>query len=1017
MPGLIAPKESSQDVGDLTDGYQPSQIGYKAWELWDEFGNEFEGLLTHDTKNAPMTFSFGHRRYVDGAKHVLTPAGTVHSEQMMGQFEFTSHDMLESVKVMGCKITTIQEMKDRAAKKEGKVIDTKTPTQYRRLAALNERRPPVPQVALPPMSPPACGVTFSPLATGIPLSPGSPQPSTDPATTSIVGVLSQASLDAHLQNVGSVAGLGGAKACSPPLGGGSPEQSDAGRSARSAFVRKGTHSMEQLDTATVCPSVDEEIPPPSLGPKARWEWKLRQLDYTYALGRNKKMGRERNTADDYAGAADLAGEGKVAVALRLKKGRHQLCEQLAWGGFQSREFESLKGDLTAMKLYVDDWTVHSQKEISKRFVAEACGTVGWLRENWGSFQSMTYGWPLPGDVADTKWDPENPMNRFSAQSADAKFSFFLELLSEHAIQPAINTGAVGHQDLLDMLAQVAKDVDEHSEALTEDENAQTHLDVLEAVLTRVKGVAALISRDHGYLKSSKRDATFIRQEAESAQSGMYNALCKSEYYAPFVAEYWRTIEVAEKKLPALRKRQLSIQKLGKGGQWSLADMTALKEAVTEIVELKPHLRETQTNSIQKVVEARASMFASFVVVKAADSWVKDHVSDVDGLLSKFSPTEAQQSETMSLARTALSKLSNAAKTSGRLDALTTHCTTFAGKVDSCTTIADFDVAWTTTDVKDLSKAEVKLGGAADEALKVAIAAACKLLNNDVVFEGVSFCNKGSTLKFEALLTHVLGLSGLAPSCPELTNVQDLVLLLEPMNSLIAYVATGDGPSTRLQADQNFESAKGAASGRINIQEFLAAAAVKPSFVVKFLEQAVAVMQETGTYLGQVHKVHIATAITTLDPIKKVPSFTDVDGAHFLDSFEVDPENVNAAELVEHCQATLFTVDPEKFQQALSKAVTARDAANTAAEVFDTALPVNMEELQNIIDVSEVTKAENIMFGILSENLEKPIRLKRGLKNHVNGLASGVYAQMHACCSCLFESVCGAAAAPKEAKVD
>ena len=65
-------------------------------------------------------------------------------------------------------------------------------------------------------------------------------------------------------------------------------------------------TMSDADTAY---THDEDMPPTSLGPQARWEWKLRQLSYHPGLTPEGKMDRKRNTALVYANEADTVGTG------------------------------------------------------------------------------------------------------------------------------------------------------------------------------------------------------------------------------------------------------------------------------------------------------------------------------------------------------------------------------------------------------------------------------------------------------------------------------------------------------------------------------------------------------------------------------------------------------------------------------------------------------------------------------------------------------------------------------------
>ena len=154
-------------------------------------------------------------------------------------------------------------------------------------------RPPVPVVAFPPMSPKALASCSSPDGEG------------GPPT---FGALNVASLQAHTEKNPMLKGIGDAARASNP--GGDDRHCPSVHGSELAPRLRRASSREQVDadeTLTEAPteySQAESLPPVGLGPKARWEWKLRQLSYVGALSFHKKSGRERKTAMMYANDAD-----------------------------------------------------------------------------------------------------------------------------------------------------------------------------------------------------------------------------------------------------------------------------------------------------------------------------------------------------------------------------------------------------------------------------------------------------------------------------------------------------------------------------------------------------------------------------------------------------------------------------------------------------------------------------------------------------------------------------------------
>ena len=130
----------------------------------------------------------------------------------------------------------------------------------------------------------------------------------------------------------------------------------------------------------------EETLPKNIRGKDKFEWKLRQLCYVKALEGKKNWGRERKHCVPYATEADGIGEGGIADALRTRDTRHALLEDLALGGFETREFTSLCKTLDeTCEYFKDDWPAHSQIKVTVRFIAESATTPKEVLERWDVF--------------------------------------------------------------------------------------------------------------------------------------------------------------------------------------------------------------------------------------------------------------------------------------------------------------------------------------------------------------------------------------------------------------------------------------------------------------------------------------------------------------------------------------------------------------------------------------------------------------------------------------------------------
>ena len=108
----MAPKESSQDILDLTDGVSTNQLHLTSWNLHDYEGNDCPCLLTWDVEGAPNTFRMGHRRWTEMSKHILEADNVCQPQQVDGQFNATRAENQKTSKHMNANTTTIQEIPD-----------------------------------------------------------------------------------------------------------------------------------------------------------------------------------------------------------------------------------------------------------------------------------------------------------------------------------------------------------------------------------------------------------------------------------------------------------------------------------------------------------------------------------------------------------------------------------------------------------------------------------------------------------------------------------------------------------------------------------------------------------------------------------------------------------------------------------------------------------------------------------------------------------------------------------------
>ena len=116
----------------MANGAQAASLNFSQWSIFDEKGKDCEAVLTWDTTRAPMTFEIGHRREANSIELDLAPENVVHADQVKQQFEATKKDFLGDMKNKNAKITSIQEILDRKAERDGHTVPKRTAAWYRR---------------------------------------------------------------------------------------------------------------------------------------------------------------------------------------------------------------------------------------------------------------------------------------------------------------------------------------------------------------------------------------------------------------------------------------------------------------------------------------------------------------------------------------------------------------------------------------------------------------------------------------------------------------------------------------------------------------------------------------------------------------------------------------------------------------------------------------------------------------------------------------------------------------------
>ena len=127
----------------MTDGFQPGELKIQSWELFDEWNQNFKGVLTFETPGAPMLMRISCRRCVKGQEFVLAPCDVYHEDQVVHEFSQASTDHVMKMKNWGCKVMSLATIVERKNKKliaSGKVVAAAESS-----GRLQKRLPQVPQ--------------------------------------------------------------------------------------------------------------------------------------------------------------------------------------------------------------------------------------------------------------------------------------------------------------------------------------------------------------------------------------------------------------------------------------------------------------------------------------------------------------------------------------------------------------------------------------------------------------------------------------------------------------------------------------------------------------------------------------------------------------------------------------------------------------------------------------------------------------------------------------------------------
>ena len=217
----------------------------------------------------------------------------------------------------------------------------------------------------------------------------------------------------------------------------------------------------------------------------------------------------------------------------------------------------------------------------------------------------------------------------SGHSLHDKIKLCVDMFTEHVLRPIILT-KIGNKDaLLNVLKLMQQTLDT---AGLHDNDEEAFDDMLESVQSRIRGIAALVSREHGHLGSQKADAEMLRQESDSGDSSIYSCLCHDQDYAVLVSEYWRTIDSSKRELPKMKRECNTLKQAEPSDEQVIAQLDA---AVAFLERVNPLVRPGQCTPIIQALLEKCEAMASVVATRVdALPWVASHDGAIKSIMSK-----------------------------------------------------------------------------------------------------------------------------------------------------------------------------------------------------------------------------------------------------------------------------------------------------------------------------------------------------------------------------------------------
>ena len=140
-------------------------------------------------------------------------------------------------------------------------------------------------------------------------------------------------------------------------------------------------------------------------------------------------------------------------------------------------------------------------------------------------------------------------------------------------------------------------------------NDNDTLDEFDKLLSKIKGVGAMVSNEFLFLGGKKADVMKLKMESEKGKCSLYTTLVENPQYNEHVKSYWKSIESAVVLVP--KGKKLALKMLNDKSAPDLEN-PLLVDGVALLEECNAHIRPGQAAKLQQAVLLKVSALCTAI---------------------------------------------------------------------------------------------------------------------------------------------------------------------------------------------------------------------------------------------------------------------------------------------------------------------------------------------------------------------------------------------------------------------